>query len=489
MYLLIRVMTTILIVLLMVVSSFSGAAEMGGNGNGVSDITVGEIRVGVKIPDVEVESVVGLPVSLHPAEGECLFIQFLDGIDVDSRKITKEGVILGKRFRGKGLRLISIFQHAAEDDILSFGHNLQVKWPLVMDDAADTALSSKLGVEKVPFNMLVDSKGTILATQLSGEEGHEIVAKHLGISLDEVQPLDEIPFDWREKFYSVYRLEENEVLKRIAPPFIPERKEYYLNEEPGQAELVSRGPKLFVFHWDGTLQRWGMSFGGDRSPLEHVLTFPLQISRFEFEGPEEVLNIDVPGDWIVRTESTPKERIKALEDILQEELNQPVHFEKREVEREVTIARGQFEYKPMDQFESERRETDIFVFSDLDKVREGGGGSSGSLHEFLIKLGDRLNHRIIDKTESSNVEAGWRWKQRRPPGEEVNLEGYFEQIGRQTSLRFVKEKRKVAVWFVSMQLSQSSDARLRYPHVPWKGTKDFASYSAIGHPIIIISGI
>ncbi len=409
------------------------------------------VQTGAVIPNMEMMSVLGISVPLPPAEGNCAFIQILDGTDSDSREIMKKCIIIDKRFREKGLKLISIFQNASEDDILDFAHNLQVKWPLVMDDdATETPFSAKLGVREVPFNMLVDSKGTVLATQLNGDKAHEIIAKHLGISLDEIPPLDQISFDWREKFYSLYRLKEHEVLKRIAPPFIPERKEYYFNEESYQAELIPRGPKLFVFHWDGTLKNWGMSFGGDRSPLEHVLTFPLGIPRYEFEGSEEVLNIDMPGDWIVRNDTSTKERIEALETILQKELNQPVQFEQQKVEREVTVAKGKFEYKPLDHFASERRGTDIFVFSDMGQVREGGGGGSGSLHEFMVELGDRLNHRLIDETESSNVDVSWRWKQHRPPEEDVDLDGYFEQIGKQTSLRFVSKKREVLVWIITL---------------------------------------
>ncbi|MHC4625225.1 MAG: M56 family metallopeptidase, partial [Planctomycetota bacterium] len=109
--------------------------------------------------------------------------------------------------------------------------------------------------------------------------------------------------DWRKAFYEVYRLEEGQVLKRIAPPFIPERAEYYRHEERSQASAVPEPPDYFTFHWDGKLKPWGLGFTNGKAPLEAVLRHNLNMGRDTFEGPEELLEIQVPGDWIVRKHS------------------------------------------------------------------------------------------------------------------------------------------------------------------------------------------
>lgn len=65
---------------------------------------------------------------------------------------------------------------------------------------------------------------------------------------------------WRQRFEEVYRLEDNRILKRIAPPFIPERRDYYVNEHSRQASAISTSPDRFIFHWNGKLKNWGLGF-------------------------------------------------------------------------------------------------------------------------------------------------------------------------------------------------------------------------------------
>src|SRR4051812_12137597 len=48
--------------------------------------------------------------------------------------------------------------------------------------------------------------------------------------------------DWRARFNEVYRLNEGEVLKCIAPPFIPEREVYYRTDHRGQYQAIKEPP-------------------------------------------------------------------------------------------------------------------------------------------------------------------------------------------------------------------------------------------------------
>ncbi|RJP33794.1 MAG: hypothetical protein C4527_03710 [Candidatus Omnitrophota bacterium] len=406
------------------------------------------VHVGNTLPEIMVDSMEGLQISFYPPDGKVLFVQFLEGTDSPSEKLVEKNIVLYKRFHEKGLNILSVFYKAKEEEIDALSQRMRILWPMVNEETQKEGLIKRLGIEKLPFNFLIDSKGTVLAAELDGESAHKLVADSLKVSLTDVLPLDQIPVNWKETFYAVYRLHDNEIMKRIPPPFIPERREYYCNEESSQAELIPNGPLLFVFHWDETLKRWGMSFGGETTPLLQVLTFALGISRYDIEGNEDVLNINMPGDWIVRKETQTAERIKALETIIQKELGEPINFELRDVEREVTIVSGRYQYHPLTGFDSDQDRDVIHVFSDASQIREGGGGGSGTLHEFLTKLGSFLNHHIIDEVESSAMELSWRWRQYRPQDSTATLDGYFKTLAKQTSLQFRKEKRTVPVWFV-----------------------------------------
>jgi hypothetical protein len=54
-------------------------------------------------------------------------------------------------------------------------------------------------------------------------------------------------YTWKQRFEQIYRLDDDQILKRIAPPFIPERKDYCANEslDPRHPE----GPATMVLRW------------------------------------------------------------------------------------------------------------------------------------------------------------------------------------------------------------------------------------------------
>ncbi|MHC4535368.1 MAG: M56 family metallopeptidase [Planctomycetota bacterium] len=202
---------------------------------------------------------------------------------------------------------------------------------------------------------------------------------------------------WRQRFEAVYRLENEQILKRISPPFIPERRDYYLNEHSHQASRISRSPDRFIFHWDGKLKNWGLGFVNTN--ISSALYSVLRINTFEYEVPEELLSLKMPGDWIVRDEAPREVKLKALEQLLADELGRSIRFEKRTVEREVIIATGKFKFHPPS---GTYENSSVHLFCDQVDPDEGsGGGTAYSVSDFLQRLGSRVKMPVIDKTESS----------------------------------------------------------------------------------------
>ena len=146
--------------------------------------------------------------------------------------------------------------------------------------------------------VLINSKGEIVE-RLGLYGAKEKLENMLGVEVKTTVST------WRQRFEEVYRLEDNRILKRIAPPFIPERLEYYNHEESHQAEAIPEPPDYFTFHWENNkLKKWGLGFTGGKRPLDSILRQNLSIEANKFDGPEELLQIEVPGDWIVRKPST-----------------------------------------------------------------------------------------------------------------------------------------------------------------------------------------
>jgi len=190
--------------------------------------------------------------------------------------------------------------------------------------------------------------------------------------------------------------------------------------------------------------------------LRDVLRFVLKLRRGEFDGPTELLNLPVPGDWIVRQGASKTDQLKALEKILAEELKQPIHFTPREIEQEVIVAQGRYQFHPLGDLPKERA---VHLGTESLPSEDGGGGGSGSLREMLDWLGDRVSRLVVDETASSRETVQWRdhlvgimneIASGTDSGREL-LNRLLENVSKQTSLAFHRERRKVRLWMITEQ--------------------------------------
>src|SRR5436305_7881572 len=94
--------------------------------------------------------------------------------------------------------------------------------------------------------------------------------------------------------------------------------------------------------FDGELRSARFRTGGPLR-LKDVLGLVAGLRPHESDGPAELLNLEVPGDWVYR-DGTPKSSVlKALAAILRDELKQAVRFEPREAEQDVLVVRGRWQ--------------------------------------------------------------------------------------------------------------------------------------------------
>ena len=409
------------------------------------------------IPAWETTSVMGLPVTLRPPKGETLLIQFWNPKKRETAELAKELRTLYKRLHESGLNAISVCMDGTEDNILSFASTWRILWPQVLDQEGEEKISETLGITEIPCNILINDNGEILARNLTGMEAHETVAKILNVSLDDL-PLEKVNTDWREKFNEVYHLGKDEIVKRIPPPFIPERKDFYLFDQGDPNATYRADSTVFAFSWDGALKRRSSGHGWNRTPLKSVLTFALQLSNNDFEGPAELLNINIPGDWITRTDSTPAERLQALESILQKELNQPIHFTQREVERKAIVVEGKLVIRELEP--DQETNARVRVYTNDPPYMENAASGGGGLDHLLTMLRDHLGLVVINKTEPSDVRFFyWRWKDvyYDDPPEELVRE-YMNDLAQQTSLTFRLTNLTQPVWIIERDESNRPES-------------------------------
>ena len=408
----------------------------------------------------------GPPVTLADLKGQVVYLYF-DWDNPNTSRDLPRLVTLHETFADSGLTIMAIYNCASLEELdrswdtvyQRFGGVTEVPFRIAIDGGESTfyeksgrerpgATYGKYDITRNPTSVLIDVEGKV-AGQPNLHYAKEIISTMLGLSLMEPEPEA-----WRVVFETVYRLEDDQILKRIAPPFIPERMDFYKTDSARQAEAIPRGPDRMIFHWDGKLRRWGMGFG-KVSALSYVLNHVLQLKRFDYHGPKGLLNLKLPGDWIIRNEMPQDVKLAALEDLIEAELGRHIRFEKQFIDREVIIASGRFKFHPpVGTYES----TSVHMYADeVDPDEGSGGGTNDSLAEFLETLGNRVNIPVIDQTESiEEMSIPYRHHRSsavsREPDEQERarkLRLVLDHLTEQTELQFEVTTRPIEVWFVT----------------------------------------
>jgi hypothetical protein len=130
-----------------------------------------------------------------------------------------------------------------------------------------------------------------------------------------------------------------------------------------------------------------------------------------------------------------------------------VHFEKRRVKQDVIIARGSFQFQPID---DPKWNKGVNIYSDKLNEPGRGGGATADLPEFLTELGNMLHRRVVNQTVASRGQFEWRYhdsgdlRYARPgPESEMKLDRILANVSRQTGLTFEKTEVEQDVWFVT----------------------------------------
>jgi hypothetical protein len=351
----------------------------------------------------------GSPVILPQLRGQVVLLYFGRGYP-NSTEVS-ELAELHNTFAAKGLTVIAFYNCAsmgeleerwprsapAPGGIHAMPFRIAIDggeptWPEGADRPRAGATYGRYDIPPQGAAVLIDQAGKVVG-YLAGDAKH-VIREMLGIQEQAVAPPS-----WIARFNEVYRLGDEEILRRIAPPFIRERRHYYVDEAIPPASGIPDPPDYFGFRWDPMHRRTRSIFGISPrlgSLLEHIIG--LRYDEYDSRG--ELLDLELSGDWIVRDNTPPETRLRAFEQLLAEGLGRRIRFEKRLVTRQTIVVTGRFQFHPV--YERQR----VCIFSGDSWATDNPGEISfrdyaHSTQEFVRKLGAMARTPILDQTEKA----------------------------------------------------------------------------------------
>ena len=255
---------------------------------------------------------------------------------------------------------------------------------------------------------------------------------------------------WQARFEAVYGLADGEVVKRVAPPFIPERQKKWDDE----MLMVSMPPNTIsplmrlVFAAEGNGIHWTLA-SSDFNPRQAVLMIA-KVKPWEIDD-SIPNNAPFPGDWVIRKKATTEQLMAALGPVFSRQMGKSVRFEKRTQSREAIIVRGTFAFTP----QAEYAQT-----ADRDVLQLGNGkpDPTNAMYPNTIQqttmdrvfrlVEDRTQCQVVDESGSAKLPVRLRDHGPVPLQSAVNQSDLLDQLHQETGLRFEREKRDVGVWFM-----------------------------------------
>jgi hypothetical protein len=280
--------------------------------------------------------------------------------------------------------------------------------------------------------------------------------------------------EWRDRFDAVYRLPAGQVLKYIPPPLPPERDQFVIDRrrqwyakyspkavyEPSKDQALKTG---FVLRTDGRVpddlddfnfMQAGPNWSWNNTPVKPIgLTRYLQMFRMQggqlrstppryIVVPPELETIDLAGDWLLRPGATQEQAFAALTDVVAQQTGRHVELTKTQIEQDVIVAHGRYQFhrdQPGDE------DGVILLYSISRKSKLNTRPQNNTIARLIDGFSDATGVRFVDESESSNeriktlLYGSYDVRYIKDTGQA--MEAFLNNITRQTSLTFAREKR------------------------------------------------
>ena len=229
---------------------------------------------------------------------------------------------------------------------------------------------------------------------------------------------------WNEQMYG---LDDGEVMRFVIPPSA--RLSGY-----GGVRLhwVVPGPPIAPFYYSH----------GERHPFWFVWLIT-RLRSIDLDIPENPPSLPIAGDWVVRPYAPDAKKLQAMVFLVSRISGRNLVLEKELVERDILLAQGEWLYKPL-ATTTRPQEVQLTV--------DAGANSfwSGDFGEFIERVESMADLRVVDEIRGTRPkEVAWSWKSSVVRVENpAELDHFIADLERQTSLKFVKARRPIWMWFI-----------------------------------------
>jgi RNA polymerase sigma factor (sigma-70 family) len=390
----------------------------------------------------------GEPVRLADLRGKVVVLDFWGHWCGPCLRAMPALTALHDQFADQGLVVIAVHDKSVKS-IAELDERLakvrQERWfgrdlPFLVALDGDGATTAAFGVTTFPTSLLIDREGNIARRLDDGpavpDNNVAAISKLLGV--DGKRP------PWRDRFDKVYGLAPGEVLRRVKPPFIPERDKFITREISGPGNEGPAGLRL-VLWWDGAI-RTRYPVGSSLPDIVRHIAADAGGSlppHDAFEFAEGLRRLDLPGDWIVRVGTTVEARLEAFRGAVKEGLGRSIRCERRQATRNVVVVSGRYALRPIS-----KELPGLHLSADNRDLDSECGGGEGTLGEVLSALNFITGLRFVDE---ATVPAGEKihWTQHDSSLERGRLGEMLANLSRQMSLEFRRQERPVEVWWIS----------------------------------------
>lgn len=254
-----------------------------------------------------------------------------------------------------------------------------------------------------------------------------------------------------ETFEAAYALSDDEVLLRIVPPFMSERLVYYRAKHAGQAQAIPEGPDTMFFRWtnNNKLQSWGMTFGNGKGiDARTMLRMFAGIYPQEIDGDQELLDLKISGDFVLRADEPRAEIVEAIEAILRAEPTFPARLRLRDVKRQVYVLRGDYKLTPLPDYADS-----VQIYGEKLVPNSGAGGGAGDIDEFAKWVGMWIGRPVVCEVDNAPASLMWRYHMPSPSTQQERAaakdpRSVLQNLKDQTGLSFAEEEIELPMLFV-----------------------------------------